>query len=296
MVLRNVKNIEGLEKNVKNIIKAIDENGFINYYGLQRFGTLRPNSHKIGQYILQEDYENAYKEFVTSIYSSESPMAQRAREFLQKTEDLTAAVSEFPKSLKYEIKMIEHLIKNPGDYEGALDTLPPGLKSLLISAFQSWCFNKMISLRSEEGIPLVEPINGDVIGILDEERGNITRVKYLYGGPYDKYLKKAMDLNRAVIVVPLIGYGTDLNDFPAMKNIMNKLIAQESIDLDVFNKKILEKYDFKGSFRAMIVKPMGLKLFKIAEDENNPGKKKIKMEFSLSRGSYATILLREFIK
>jgi len=34
----------------------------------------------------------------------------------------------------------------------------------------------------------------------------------------------------------------------------------------------------------------------LADDDLNPGKKKIKFEFSLQKGTYATMLIREFIK
>lgn len=35
-------------------------NGFINYYGLQRFGNSEIPSYKIGKYLLKEDFENVY--------------------------------------------------------------------------------------------------------------------------------------------------------------------------------------------------------------------------------------------
>ena len=46
----------------------------------------------------------------------------------------------------------------------------------------------------------------------------------------------------------------------------------------------------------MVVKPRGLRLLEIKDDEINSSKKKIKIEFSLQKGSYATMLIREFIK
>jgi len=46
----------------------------------------------------------------------------------------------------------------------------------------------------------------------------------------------------------------------------------------------------------MNVKPTGLKILELTDDDRNPGKKKVKFEFSLQKGSYATMLLREFIK
>ncbi|MGM0470573.1 MAG: tRNA pseudouridine(13) synthase TruD, partial [Promethearchaeati archaeon] len=65
---------------------------------------------------------------------------------------------------------------------------------------------------------------------------------------------------------------------------------------NIFNSHFLDKYDLKGSIRAQTVKPIGLELVEYLDDEIYPENKKIKIEFSLNKGSYATMLLREIIK
>ena len=203
---------------------------------------------------------------------------------------------EFPKSLNYERNMIQYLLENPEDYEGSINTLSFDLQKLLISSFQSYIFNKMLSKRVEKGFSLFEPMKGDVICILDDYNGNKTKVKYIYGGNLDNYLKKALNLNRAAIVIPLIGTNTNLNDFPFMKLLFEKILKQENIDKEIFNKTLNFGEEFKGSIRPMIVKPTGLKILELDDDDLNPGKKKINFEFSLQKGTYATMLIREFIK
>jgi len=58
----------------------------------------------------------------------------------------------------------------------------------------------------------------------------------------------------------------------------------------------LRDHDFKGAFRAITVKPFGLNLLEFTEDNIFQEKFKLKLEFSLQKGSYATMLLRELIK
>ncbi len=55
-------------------------------------------------------------------------------------------------------------------------------------------------------------------------------------------------------------------------------------------------YEFKGSFRPIITKPLGLKILEYSNDEFFPNRYKMKIEFSLQKGSYATLLLREIVK
>jgi tRNA pseudouridine13 synthase len=296
ITLRNIKHMPDQMKKIEQLFNHLRNHGFPNYYGLQRFGTFRPNSHLIGRHILENEFKKAFEEFVIKNYSTELLQSQKIREELAKTGDLEKALNSFPTSLDYERTMIKYLLDNPGDYEGAVFSLPKYLIKLLISSFQSYLFNKMVSLRVHQGNSLHTPIKGDVFCILDEENGNITQLKHVYGGLYDEYLQEAIKLNRAVIVVPLVGYKTNLDEFPYMKHIFLEVIKNERISLNMFKNKLLELYEFKGSFRSLIAKPVGLKILDYSEDDLFPNRYKMKMEFSLQKGSYATLFLREIVK
>ena len=296
ITIRNIKNTSNLEGDIQKIVEIIVKNGIPNYFGLQRFGSLRPNSHLMGFHLLNGDYEKAYEEFITRTYSTESPKARKARNKLKMDGDFEKALEYFPKNLNYEYTMIYYLKDNPGDYKGAIDTLPTRLKMLLISSFQSYIFNKLVSSRLKKGISLSKPVKGDTICILEEENGNMTQVKYVYGGSYDKYLDEAIKLNRGVIVAPLVGINANLDGFPLMKNFFDELIQQEGIEISIFNSELFEKYKLRGSFRPIYMKPSGLKIIELAKDELHQDKMKLIVEFSLVRGSYATLMLRELMK
>lgn len=296
VVIRNIEPAKNLKHTCEKLLKLINHFGFPNYFGLQRFGTFRPNSHIVGRFLLVGDYENAYKEFVLNTYTTESDESRKARSNLRKDGNLEKAYNNFPKILHYERNMIKFLMRNPSDYEGAMNTLPIDLKRLLISAFQSYLFNRMLSLRVNKGFPISKPIKGDVLCILDDYSGNITQIRYLYGENYDKPLEKALKLNRASIVLPIIGVNTSLDDFPLIKPIFKEIAKSENIKENIFQSEFINKTEFKGSIRAMTVKPNGSRLLELMDDDINPGKKKIKIEFSLQKGSYATMLIREFIK
>ncbi len=296
IVLRNIENKKNIESKIEKYVNFLTKIGFPNYFGLQRFGNFRPNSHIVGHCLLERNFKKAYEELVLKTYSTESMESREVRRELRESGNLEKAFNEFHKSLNYERKMIQYLIENPDDYEGSINILSADLKRLLISSFQSYIFNKMLSKRIEQGIPLFKPIKGDVISILDDFNGNVTQVKYIYGNHYDIFLKKALNMNRATIVIPLIGANTNLDDFPFMKLLFKKISKEEHIDKDIFNMDLNSEQEFKGSIRPMVVKPIGLKILEIADDDFNPGKKKMKFEFSLHKGSYATMLIREFIK
>lgn len=296
ITIRNIKNSKDLKADSQKIFNFLKEFGFPNYFGLQRFGTIRPNSHIVGYSLIKNDYENAFKEFVLRTYSTEPDESRKVRSALKKNENFKEALENFPIGLNYERRMIEYLIDNPRDYRGAIYTLSDDLIRLLISSFQSYIFNKMLSIRIKKGLPLFKPIVGDVVSILDDFNGNISSVKYIYGGLYDKYLEKAFELNRASVVMPIIGKLTNLDDFPLMGSIFRELTKEEMISLDVFKSELVNENEFKGSIRAITVKPWDLEMIELTEDDLYQGRKKVKFNFSLRKGSYATMLIREIIK
>ena len=296
ITIRNLGNVKEVIHNIEKNLDFMRNFGFPNYFGLQRFGNYRPNSHIIGRLLLKGDYENAFKEYVSTTYSTEPKHSREVRSDFRMNGNLERAYNNFPKILRYERNMIQYLIENKKDYQGAINTLPIDLIRLLISSFQSYLFNKMLSLRVKKGIPLFKPVKGDVICILDDYNGNITKVKYTFGGIYDKYLKRALKLNRASIVLPIIGKNTILDEYPPMKNIFKEIAKLDQIDENIFHSKFVDESEFKGSIRAVSVKPSNLKMLEHKDDEFYQGKNKIKIEFSLQKGSYATMLLRELIK
>jgi tRNA pseudouridine13 synthase len=192
--------------------------------------------------------------------------------------------------------MIKHLIENPGDFQGSTNRLPKSLIRLLISSFQSYLFNRLISLRVKRGYSIFEPVLGDVISILDDVNGDLTQTTYIYGNGYDQYLLKALKMDRGAIVVPLIGYDTDLKRFPFFEKLFIDILEEEDFNVSIFNSNYFKEFEFKGAFRAMMNKPNSFQIIDIVEDETFSGKMKMKIKFSLKSGSYATMLLRELMK
>ena len=296
ITLRNINSQENQLNLIQELLKTIQDKGFPNYYGLQRFGSFRPNSHLVGRFILEGKYQEAFEEMVLSTYSTEDPRSIKIRKKLIKVKIYEKVFDKIPPSLNYERMLIKSLIYKPKDYKNAVKILPLYLLKLLINSFQSYIFNKLITLRVKKGYSLFKPESGDVIGILDDENGHLTKVNYVFGGLYDRYLEEALSLDRARIVIPLIGYDTNIEKFPLINELLTELLIEENIDSSIFKNQLLVDYDFKGAYRSLTAKPTGLKLLEFGSDNEFKGKNKLKLEFSLKRGSYATMLLRELMK
>lgn len=296
VIIRNIDNNIDVKQRIFKIFEILTTNGFLNYYGLQRFGTFRPNSHIVAKHILLKDYENVFNELVLNTYSSESIKSQILRNKLKQDGDMEWAYNNFPKSLNYERMMINHLKDHTKDFEGSVQKIPKYLIKLLLSSFQSYYFNKILTLRINKGISPFEPVKGDVIVILEDDKGSLTSIKYIYGGKYDKFLKDALLLNRASIVIPLVGYNTKMDEYPLMNKFFEEVLKEEKIDPSIFKSELFRQYEFKGAHRAISIKLSDSKILEVGKDDIFQNKQKVKVEFSLPRGSYATMVLRELMK
>jgi tRNA pseudouridine13 synthase len=115
-----------------------------NYFGPQRFGS-RGNNHVIGKRILQGNFYEAVIQFLTGHSEDEPEEGARARKELREWKDFGKALEDFPRSLKYERKMLEHLVSKPGDFVGAIRAVHRSVSLRFVHAYQSYLFNLLLS-------------------------------------------------------------------------------------------------------------------------------------------------------
>ncbi len=295
IIIRNISDFkkEQLDEITAEFKSQIAKNGFPNYYGLQRFGSIRPNSYLVGKFIFLKSYQKAVEEFLYSTYPPEHEIVKICRKQLQETQDFQQALRDFPEGLYYERIMIKHLLKKSGDYFGALKRIPRPLLNLLMSSYQSYLFNMAVSQRKQKIGNLTEPKNNDTISLLLEENGLTTPVRYTYTSWKKSHLKKVLEMDRARILCPILGYDTVLKE-NFFKKIYSRILQKERFKLEYFkNVKDLKTYDFRGSYRSLFVKPKDLH---VDAEFDNKMKPIIHMRFSLPKGTYATMLIRELTK
>ena len=96
------------------------------------------------------------------------------------------------------------------------------------------------------------------------------------------------------VSVPLIGSKTELSG--EVKTIYTNIMKDNNITLKDFQTPFSKKLGSKGTFRAIGMEPINLKLCDISDDEINEEKTKATISFQLRRGSYATEILKQIIK
>ncbi|MHA2408371.1 MAG: tRNA pseudouridine(13) synthase TruD, partial [Candidatus Ranarchaeia archaeon] len=82
-----------INKRVKNVkYELACMGGFPNYFGHQRFGTIRPNTHLVGCFLTKGDVEKAALTFLAQPSLDEHPESREAREQLENRQDFMRAL------------------------------------------------------------------------------------------------------------------------------------------------------------------------------------------------------------
>ena len=284
--------VEQRVKNVQNELASLG--GVPNFYGHQRFGTIRPITHLVGRFLTRGQLEKAALAFLAQPSVHEHPESREAREQLQDTQDFEEALRCFPRHLRYERFMLGHLAKQPRDFVGAFRELPLKLRKLFVHAYESFLFNKFLSERIRRGVSLNEAQIGDYVVKLDDHGLPTTDFMHVTASSLQT-VKKALNEGKMRVAIPLVGF-KQLPSQGVQGEIEQEILETENVNPQNFNISFMPEVTALGMLRAILAPAINLSVEESSKDSANPSKRKTRLGFTLHRGSYATVLLREFMK
>lgn len=286
-----------IEKRIAQTIEELESIGGVpNFFGHQRFGTTRPITHLVGKAIVKRDFRRAAMLFLARPSPHEHPTSRMARESLQGTQDFKRALRDFPKQLRYERLMLRHLAERADDYAGAFKRLPVKLQMLFPQAYQSYLFNRFLSRRIQAGLPLDRVEAGDYAVAV--ERSGLPLVNMFKTVTVENRTQINRDLRagKMRLALPLIGLKRSPS-LGAQGEIEKQVLQQEDIANEDFKTAKMPAVGLRGELRAASSLLNNFSLDETAPDSDDlPMKNKVEVSFTLYRGSYATIILRELMK
>ena len=149
---------------ISDIVTFIEKyGGFPNFYGVQRFGIIRPITHVVGKYIVRNNFKKAVMTYIANPIEGEDEESFGLRKSLENNLDFATALKLYPDKLDFEKAILNKLVQNPNDFVSALKELPKNLLTMFIYAYQSYLFNRILSERIKKKIPLNKAVLGDII-------------------------------------------------------------------------------------------------------------------------------------
>ncbi len=262
--------------------------GFPNFFGPQRFGEVRPVTHEVGRWVVRGDLAAAVETYLTAMPPTGKPgVGDAARLEYAHHHDANRALREFPAEYRFERTLLEHLAQGHPP-ERAFRALSRDLRLLFVHAFQGYLFNRWLSARAEEGMPLSRPQVGDAILRLARDGTTRSHDGIPVGEDNLTECAELVGRGRAWVAGPLVGYETPTGaGRPA--ELLHEILREEQVAADSFRTPAAPEVSSKGAWRPILIPLPPLGLAPDAEDG-------VRFQFALPKGSYATVLLREFLK
>lgn len=252
-----------------NALKALSElSGIPGFYGYQRFGIRRPNTHVVGRLIVKRMWDEALREIVGRPCPWEPPQSYEARVLFEEG-SLKESLEKFPKTLFYERFIIRRLLEG-WDSLKILRALPSNLRHLYVSGYQSYLFNMALSRRLiETDLNPTRILDGDVVrGVRDEDM---------------------VREGSSILYMVTPGAGGFFEKFKgSSKLIIAQVMGEEDVKPEDFKVDELNVV-CKASLREVFMK---FRDFALTVQESS----KPLLAFMLPQGGYATVLLRELLK
>ena len=261
IVVRNLSKAERLraEQNAEFIRKY----GFANYFGEQRFGSVKNAKEFIVKHLLAHRYEEALREYLLSY--SDWRMKRRLKKLWGNWREYLKAM---PRQAVYERKLVEELAKGVS-YKQAFLALPKNIRLMFAFTYQSYLWNRYLYRFVVRYFPYCEVPQG----IKDWTYAFYTRMN-------ETIFEEIKDLE-----IPYLGIEYPPPN-PKVKRIIEEVLREEGISPEILKEERVGIKLFTDGVRKAIAIPEGLKLKRISRSA-------VKVSFILPPGSYATVLLRK---
>ncbi len=254
-----IRNVDA--SRIAHNLKVIEEIGFVNYFGEQRFLSDLNTKKPIAYYLLRGDFENALKEYYTQ---SNNPFLRKK---LRKLWGKWTLFLEEAKHLSQQERVPILVLKRTRDYEKAFRSLPKNLKLMFLFSYQSLLWNRTLAKIVSKGPHVKTPF--------------IKRERLCFYTPKSPLIEKLSSLE-----FPYISKEALEEEFPFKDELM-KTVEEEGL-LPFLDAEVAKLKAFNPGKRRAVVHPKRMEVL-------YQTRKSLTVRFFLPSGSYATVLIRKAI-
>ncbi|RCK66881.1 Multisubstrate pseudouridine synthase 7 [Candida viswanathii] len=336
IVIRDAQTVDGkgdVEATVSSCFESLKKNGFINYFGMQRFGSFSVSTHEYGKLLLTLNWEE-FIEVLLSEQDAVAPASAEARRIWAETRDPEQALAALPHYFVAEtaiLKTLRHETQNADKkysknaYLKSIQAIPRNLRMMYVHAYQAYVWNRVASKRIElYGMNLVE---GDLVfedsqQVLDED------VAYVNDAKVKALTKEDIESGKYTIfdvILSSAGYKIQYPANETLRSVYVETMAKDGLDPFKMARNIKE-FSMTGTYRKLMAQAKNLSydIVKYSDDEkplirtdlellqikqetnedvprlipNEEGGDKLAVVLQMQLGvsSYATMALREFMR
>jgi len=255
-------------------LAGVARDGLPNYFDNQRFGSVGESGQFIARPWCLGDYERALRLAIAEPNDRDRPAEREQKQVLREHWGDWKRCAQLLRRSSCD-RIVAYLAGDPKDFRRAVALVPHDMRSLWLAAFQSHLWNEVLATAvsqicgPEQLTP--HPIGGRDVPFFDE-------------------LDDAQRQQLARLLLPLPSARIHLDDGP-LKSLYDQVLAKEGLELRQIRVKYPRDSFFSKGDRAAVFAPGQLQ-HQSDEDELDVGRQKLTLQFTLPRGSYATILVK----
>jgi len=247
-----------------------------NFFGFQRFGTRDAGTHLVGRALVRQEFEEAVSLMLLRPRTTDDEETRAARSVM--ADGNYAEGAKMLSAHQDTEKMVaRHLSSKPEDWIGAMRAVPMKLRRLFVQAYQSFIFNRTLSLALAKGLDISKYESGDNWSEASEDGMTTSQVHGV----------REQAPPSAVPMVQLAGFAYR-NYRSRFDSCLEEVMTQELVSAKDFYVEQMQEVSAEGGFRRPHL-AVGDATYSCAGDRAD-------LSFTLARGQYATVLLREVIK
>eukprot|EP00698_Gefionella_okellyi_P002456 TRINITY_DN1231_c0_g1_i1.p1 TRINITY_DN1231_c0_g1~~TRINITY_DN1231_c0_g1_i1.p1 ORF type:complete len:550 (+),score=75.89 TRINITY_DN1231_c0_g1_i1:495-2144(+) len=289
------------------------QKGFVNYFGMQRFGALRGyGAADVGRAMLQQKWHEALRMMLAPCDSSEDPQRRRAFDIFTSTQDVRATLLHLPQYMTLQRRILCALRDSAGDEQGRYSEAQyanaicnTGKRmEFYVHAYQSLVWNLAVTERFRQYGS--SPVVGDLISedamsndgdesmlqedclesaVCDEpptkSNRNVSDVRFLTDAD------SAMSIFDVVLPLP----GTAV-EYPkhSVAEFMQAVLVNDGIDLAAWAEQF--PWRVSGGYRRIAAVPIDPS-WSVQHDDTGAS---LTIKFELRKSQFATMCLRELLR
>lgn len=273
LVLRDMTRRE-IERAEASLPEAARD-GLPNYFDDQRFGSVGPSGEFIARPWCEGNYERALWLALAEPNAHDRPPDRREKQLLRDH------WGEWPRLLpeldhaSVRRPPVALLTRQPGQFREAFARIRTDLRGLYLSAFQSYLWNRLLAafLREHCRDDQLVPITLDMGPVPFVQRLDDDQRQSLQG-----------------TTLPLPSARLHLDAGPT-QDLMDRMLGELGLELRMLRVKYPRDSFFSRGDRA-VLSPVRDLQWRTESDELYPDRRKLSLDFTLTRGAYATILVK----
>jgi tRNA pseudouridine13 synthase len=284
VVLRFVD--KNIESDFKEIVNEINKNGFINYFGMQRFGVSNVSTNEIGKFVIKKNFKMAFLNILNTDCVKDALKQIKKENIFDLFDDenhmnFVNDIIKIIPNYSIEFKLLNNYKKSgKNSFQSSFNSLNKQLQVLYPHAYQSYIWNLCVSERIKKyGKKL---ILGDIVkkhdslykeinqeddenneendnenNLNENNENNLNENEKFFNDNFE-YINESniTKYEFCDLVIPIVGYQVHYpkND---IKNFIEELLKKDEITLNDFKYNNNNKnFNSPGYFRKVIEKPL----------------------------------------